>query len=88
MPLTPGERALRARIAAYASWANTPDRAARTKPGRDASMARFEREVDPEGVLSPAERRIRAASARKAHFSRLAYRSARARRRKAGDGSA
>lgn len=44
-------------------------------------MAKFEREVDPDGVLSPEERARRAEHLRKAHFQRLALKSARARRR-------
>ncbi len=36
-------------------------------------MARFEREVDPDGVLSADERRRRAAWARKAYMSSLAF---------------
>jgi len=50
-----------------------------TGPARAAFNDRFEREVDPEGVLSPSERARRADFARKAYFTRLAYRSARAR---------
>lgn len=73
-PMSPAERALRARIAAHTSWANTADRKARTAPGRAASMARFEKEVDPDGVLSPAERALRA------HMARLALKSAKVRR--------
>lgn len=77
----PHERALIARIAAHESWARTPDRAARTAHARAAATAKFETQVDPDGVLSPAERARRAESARKAHFTRLALRSAQARRR-------
>lgn len=44
-------------------------------------MARFETQVDPEGRLSPAERSRRAEHARKAHFKRLALKSAQARRK-------
>lgn len=43
-------------------------------------MDRFEREVDPEGRLSVEERQRRATAARKAYFTRLALRSAQARR--------
>ncbi|WP_433506764.1 hypothetical protein ACQP04_09905 [Pseudonocardia halophobica] len=89
------DRALIARIAAHTSWANTSDRSARTAPGRAAARAamldRFEREIDPDGTMSPAERALRAESARRAYFSRLALRSAQARRRRAGrdtDGAA
>lgn len=77
--LTPSERSLRARLAAHESWARTPDPAARTAAARQAFADRFEQQVDPEGVLEPAERARRAASARKAHFTKLAYESARAR---------
>jgi hypothetical protein len=80
--LTPSERSLRARMAAHASWAQTDDRSARTAPARRAALARFEREVDPDGGLSPTERARRAESAMRAHMSRLALRSAQARRRR------
>jgi hypothetical protein len=83
MPLNPAERAIRARVAAHQSWANTADRKARTAPATAASMGRFEREVDPEGTLDPAERALRAESARRAHFTRLAFRSAKKRRQRA-----
>jgi hypothetical protein len=44
-------------------------------------MAQFELQVDPEGTLSPAERSRRAEHLRKAHFQRLALKSAQSRRR-------
>jgi hypothetical protein len=44
-------------------------------------MARFEREVDPDGVLTLAERAKRAEHAKKAYFQRLALKSASARSR-------
>lgn len=69
-----------ARIAAHESWARTPNRTARTAKARAALMATFELQVDPHGVLSPAERAVRAESARKAYFARLALKSAQARR--------
>jgi hypothetical protein len=71
------------KIGSHASWARTADRSARTAPGRRAFMERFYDEVDPERVLPEAERELRAQSARKAYFSRLAMKSAKARRRKA-----
>lgn len=77
--LTPEQRSLRARLAAHVSWANTTDRAARTAAARQAALDRFKRQVDPDYVLSPAERAERAASARKAHFMRMALLSAKAR---------
>ncbi len=43
-------------------------------------MERFEREVDPDGTLEPAERARRASHARSAYYSGLALKSAKARR--------
>ncbi|MEH0829579.1 hypothetical protein, partial [Micromonospora sp. CPCC 205714] len=79
----PGERVLVARLAASERWAREPDRAAATAPARAAFADRFARQVDPDGTLDPAERARRAASARRAYFTRLALRSAQARRRRA-----
>jgi hypothetical protein len=78
------ERTQAAKIAAHESWARTEDRAARTAPARKAADDRFERQVDPDGKLPPAERAQRAEHARKAYFARLALKSAQARRRRAG----
>lgn len=75
-------RSMRGRIGAFESWARTPDRAARTWPARKAAFDRFEREVDPDGMLTPQERAKRAEWARKAHMQRLALKSAAARRRR------
>lgn len=83
MSLTDSERKLRAEIAAHESWASTPDRSERTAPARRAFAEQFERQVDPDGILEPAERTRRAESARKAHYKRLALKSAKARRLKA-----
>jgi hypothetical protein len=80
------DRSLTARLAAHESWARTPGPRARTQPARRALLDRIEREVDPDGVLPPDERARRAAHARKAYFTRLALRSAQARRRKPGVG--
>lgn len=51
-----------------------------TAPARAAFDARFEREVDPDGVLTPVERAKRANHARRLHFTRLAAASAKARK--------
>lgn len=77
--LTPTERAMRARLAAYSQHAQGRTN---TAAARAAFHNRFEREVDPNGELDPAERAKRAEAARSAHFTRLAYASARARRGK------
>ncbi len=84
MPLTPAEKSLRGQIAAHESWAKTGDRAARTANARKAALDRFERDVDPDGTLTPAERAQRAENARKAYFARLALKSAQARKRRSG----
>ncbi|GAA2185018.1 hypothetical protein GCM10009785_35100 [Brooklawnia cerclae] len=81
MSAPPSERALVGRIAANERWAREPDRSAATAPARAAMLAKFEREVDPDGVLTPEERARRAGHAKKAYFTRLALKSARARRR-------
>lgn len=73
MPATPSERHLAASIAAHESWANTANRTARTAPARAALDAKFLEQAggDP----------VRAGHLRKAHFARLALKSAQARRR-------
>jgi hypothetical protein len=81
--LTPSERSLRARLAVHTSWARTSDRSGRTAPARRAALARFEHQVDPDGLLPPAERAQRADQAMRAHMARLALRSVQARRRRA-----
>ncbi len=71
------ERSLRARIAAYSLHAQG---GTNTAPARRAFLAKFLAEIPidlPEG-----ERLRRAASARRAHFSRMALRSVQARRRR------
>jgi hypothetical protein len=68
------------RIAAQISWARTHDRAARTRPAREAFIRRFEKEVDPDGTLAPQERRQRAEHAKRAYMLQLAKRSAIARK--------
>lgn len=76
------DRSLVASIASHSRWAKETDRTAATRPALEGMRAKFEREVDPEGVLDPVERATRAESARKAHFKRLALKSAQARRAK------
>jgi hypothetical protein len=68
------------RIAAEVSWSRTDDRSARTRPAREKFLKRFEREVDPDGKLSPEERRRRADHAMRAYMLRLAKRAVRARK--------
>jgi hypothetical protein len=47
-----------------------------------AADQRFEKLVDPEGILDPLERAKRAENARKAHYLRMARKSAEKRRRR------
>lgn len=86
---------LQARAAAHESWAQTPDRAARTEAARAAALLKLEAEVDPDGVMSPSDRRKAAENLRKARLLRAAQKSAddrafrreakRAARREAGE---
>ena len=78
--LTPEQRSMRARLAAYSLHAQRDPRET-TRPARDAFLARFERQVDPDGTLSLAERQRRAEAARRAHMTALALRSSIARGR-------
>lgn len=80
--MTDGERRLAGRAGAHESWAHTEDRAARTAAARAAADARFEQQVDPDGVLPPQERARRAAAARAAFYARIALKSAASRRRR------
>lgn len=80
----PSHRALIARIAACTRWAHETDRTAATAAARRASADRFERQVDPDGALPPDERARRADSARLAHMSRMALRSAQVRATRVG----
>lgn len=70
---------MQARAAAHAMHAKH-DSAQVSQAGRDAFLARFEREVDPDGVLPDAERQRRAEHAKRAHMTQLALWSAQARR--------
>jgi hypothetical protein len=73
MPESQAERRLVAQIAAQTSWANTSNRSARTANARAALDAKFLEQAggDP----------VRAEHLRKAHFARLALKSAQARRK-------
>lgn len=79
--MTLGERTLRGRIGAYAMHAKH-DVMKTSAPGRRAAWDRFEKQVDPEGALEPAERARRAEMARREHFARMGLASAKSRRRK------
>lgn len=72
------------RAAAFESWAQTVDRSARTANARSKSPGSLDHWLSKLGPAfdhaSEAQRRDAAIAARKAHFSRLAAASAKARR--------
>lgn len=70
--LTASQRSQRARLAARARWAKQSGSEG-TQAARDAFMARFVEQVDPDGQLDPAERMRRAESAKREHFQRMAW---------------
>ena len=71
--MSKSESQLRSSIAAHESWAQTPNRSARTAPARAALDAKFLLAADGDPV--------RAAHLRKAHFARLTLKSIASRRR-------
>jgi hypothetical protein len=83
--LSLAEMALRGRIGAYVMHSRHDPRET-TKAGRAAFMDKFIKEVDPDLSLPEDERLRRAESARKAHFARMALKSAQARAKKAKRG--
>ena len=77
--IDPHEMALRGRIGAFVTHSRH-DPKETTAKARAAFLSKFERQVDPDGVLPEDERQRRVDAAKKTHFSRLAYESAKARR--------
>lgn len=73
MPKSSADRSLIGSIAAHESWANTTDRTSRTAPARAALEQKF---LDQAGG-DP----VRAEHLKKAHFKRLALKSAQSRRK-------
>jgi hypothetical protein len=84
--MTPQERRQRASIAALTRWAKE-DPTANAVRGQAGLMARFERDVDPEGTLDPAVRAKRAERLRRAHMARLTEASRKARAARKGGAS-
>lgn len=70
--LTAAQRSQRARVAALARHSRT-DGSTATQAAREAFLSRFERQVDPDGVLDPVERARRADLAKRAHFQSMAF---------------
>lgn len=69
-------------IAAHLSWAGTVDRSARVLPAKRAFEDRFERQVDPDGRMTPQDRAKAAENARKAYYLALSLKGVEARRRR------
>lgn len=78
----PFRTSTQARAAAHASWAKTADRAARTAKAREAALAKFEREVDPDNKMSARDRRKAAVNAQKARMNAMSQKGVDARPRK------
>jgi hypothetical protein len=81
--MTPEQRRLKASAAAHAQWSKETDRTQRTAKAREGQMARYRRQVDPEGRLDPEQREKMARSALRAHMTSMALRSSIARSRRA-----
>ena len=81
MAMSPEQRTQRARIAALTRWSRE-DPGPATAKARAGYDAKWEHQVDPDGVLPEPERHRRATAAMKAHMATLAFRSAKARSRK------
>lgn len=77
--LSRAQRSLTGRIGAAVSWANETDRTRRTDAARAAADARFEKQADPDGVMSPASRRAKAEQLRREFYARIQLRSAQVR---------
>lgn len=82
--LTAPQRRMRSQVASQTRWAGEADRAKATRPALAGFMNKFERQVDPDGVLGAEERAVRAAAARKAHMTRLALASSKKRAARKG----
>ena len=81
----PATRVRAAQAAALTRWGrlgSADDRFEATKPARAGKMARFEREADPDGRLTPAERARAAEQLQRAHMIRMSLRAAKVRRAK------
>jgi hypothetical protein len=78
-PLTAAQRQLRSSLASLTRWSREDDPAAAMRPALNGFLTKFEREVDPDGLLDPEERTRRAEAARKAHMRRLALASSKKR---------
>lgn len=81
--LSPGQRTERARIAANARWSrlSAAQRRAATVPGLRAIEEHFEKQVDPEGILSSTERTRLAKNAKAEQLARARFTASRKRQK-------
>ena len=77
LSLTPAQRTLRARVAAYARAAKYGPEV--TRPAFAGRMAKLAAEVDPEGMLPDIERQRRAYALMRSQMSALSLKASRAR---------
>ena len=78
--LTPAQRTLRARVAAYARAAKYGPEV--TRAAFSGRMAKLEAQVDPDGALSDIERQRRAYALMRSQMSALSLKASRARSKK------
>jgi hypothetical protein len=78
--LTPEQRKARASLAVSTMWANQPDRSARTAPARAGFRAKFERDIRAKHPDASDESvALMVDAAVRAHFTRMAFNSSKAR---------
>lgn len=83
--MTPAERSMRAKAAAYAQWAAEPDFTARTAPAREGLAARFERlALEKHPGITGTELAKYVELERRLHMANMTLKSAAARRKRAG----
>lgn len=78
--MSPEERRLRAQVAANTRWSKPGARSRQSETIRSARLRRLEEQVDPDGLLDPAERACLARNALAAEMAGLSLKAARARR--------
>jgi hypothetical protein len=83
MPLSASERRLRARKASLTAWQNTVDRSARGRHANAGLMAKFAREIDPDGTMDPKERAAKVKTRHAKHIADMQWAAVQARRAKA-----
>ncbi|OKI52877.1 hypothetical protein [Micromonospora sp. CB01531] len=84
--LPPAQRQLSAAIGSLTRWSRVnsqEERTAALAPAREARRRQWERQADPDGVLSPDELAAAVDRLKRAHYRRMALESAKKRRRDA-----